>query len=585
MEYLNEVKIWLNSPYIDQQTRNELLDAMENHADIADRFYKDLEFGTAGLRGIMGAGRNRMNIYTVGRATQGLANYILSFGDRYRERGVVIAYDTRHGSKLYALRTALVLAGNGIKAYLFDGHRPTPELSYAIRHLGAAAGVVITASHNPPQYNGYKVYWEDGGQITPDRAMDITREINGVKGFEDVKAADRQQAVEKGLFEFIGNDVDQSYIESVMTLCIDRQMVQNNGDRLKVVYTPLHGTGSRPVQTVLNSSGFTNLTVVREQDNDDPDFSTVRSPNPEDIDALQMAIEYAEAIRADIVLGTDPDCDRLGMAVMDESGRFKVLSGNQIGALMTDYLLSRRSALGLSKPGDAIIKSIVTNNMGKRIAEAYGVNTFETLTGFKFIGQKIEEFSRDGGYRFVFGYEESNGFLAGDFVRDKDAVIAALIACQMALYHKMNGRSVLEALKGLSDKYGYYCDSVESIALEGKEGTDRVAAIMQYLRDNTGRINDLFDREVEEIRDYSGKKVLRIREGSSVGTELPESDVLYYMLCDSSWFCIRPSGTEPKIKFYFSAVGRDKSKAKERLEQMRQRLLDEVSHLLEASIR
>jgi phosphoglucomutase len=413
MEYLMEMERWLKSPYVDQQTRNELLNAMENRIDIADRFYKNLEFGTAGLRGIIGAGSNRMNIYTVGRATQGLANYILSFGDRYRDKGVVIAYDTRHGSWSFALRTALVLAGNGIKAYLFEGHRPTPVLSFAVRHLGAAAGVVITASHNPSQYNGYKVYWEDGGQIVPDRAMAITEQINRVTGFEAVKVIERRHAVEKGLLKIIGSDVDRSYTESVLTLCIDRELASNRGGQLKVVYTPLHGTGSRPVQMVLSKAGFANLIVVSDQDNDDPDFPTVNSPNPEEREALELAIEQAEAEGADMVLGTDPDCDRLGIAVRNEGGRFEVLSGNQIGALITDYLLSRRKVLGFSKPGDVIIKSIVTDDMGKRIAEDYGVHTFETLTGFKYIGQKIEEFSRDGRYRFVFGYEESNGFLAG----------------------------------------------------------------------------------------------------------------------------------------------------------------------------
>jgi len=579
MRHELELDAWLKSSIIDEHTKDELLGIKDNCEEVRDRFCTYLEFGTAGLRGIVGAGTNRMNRYTVGRATQGLADYISTFGQEYKKRGIVIAYDTRRNSEEFALETALVMAGNGIKAYLFEGIRPTPELSFAVRHLNAAAGVMITASHNPPEYNGYKVYWEDGGQITPARAKDITAMIDRITDFSRVKAADRQTAMCKGLLEYIGPEVDGEYISRVTALSLNGEMIKKNGHNVEIVYTPLHGTGSVLMGTVLATAGYNRVKTVEEQAVQDPCFSTVRTPNPEEREALQMGIEYAMTTGADIVIGTDPDCDRVGVAVRDREGDYRVLTGNQIGALLVEYVLSQRQRLGLSSPNDVIIKTIVTSEIGRAIAGSYGVQTVDTLTGFKYIGEKIEEYSRNGSKTFVLGYEESNGYLAGSFVRDKDGVIATLLLCEMALYYKLKNMTLIDVLESIYGRYGYYCERTKSVKLEGEEGLRKIKAIMRHLRSSTDEMNSIFDNKIVEFRDYLSGKIFHLQEGTHTGTGLPKSDVLYYKLLDESWLCVRPSGTEPKIKFYFAAKGAGKEDAEQKQKVMEQRLMNQLEVL------
>lgn len=579
MRHELELDAWLKSSIIDKRTKDELLEIKDNCEEVKDRFCAYLEFGTAGLRGIIGAGTNRMNRYTVGRATQGLADYISTFGQGYKKRGMVIAYDTRRNSEEFALQTALVMAGNGIKAYLFEGIRPTPELSFAVRYLKAAAGVIITASHNPPEYNGYKVYWEDGGQITPARAKDITAKIDSIKDFSQVKMADRRTAMCEGLLEYIGPEIDGEYINKVTELLLNGGMVKEKGHNVEIVYTPLHGTGNVLMSTVLKKAGFSRVKIVEEQAVQDPCFSTVRSPNPEEREALQMAIEYAGRTGADIVIGTDPDCDRVGMAVRSKDGDYLVLTGNQIGALLVEYVLSQRQRLGLSSRDDVIIKTIVTSEIGRTIAGNYGVQTVDTLTGFKYIGEKIEEYSRNGSKNFVLGYEESNGYLAGSFVRDKDGVIASMLLCEAALYYKLQNLTFIDVLESIYGRYGYYCERTKSVKLEGEEGLIRIKAIMCHLRNSTDKINSAFGNQIIEFRDYLSGNILYLREETRTGTDFPKADVLYYRFMDESWLCVRPSGTEPKIKFYFAARGERKEEAEQRQKTMEQRLMNQLEVL------
>ena len=572
MDYLNEYRNWVNSPYIDEDTKVELLGIEDNQTEIRERFCSHLEFGTAGLRGLMGAGTNRMNVYTVGRAARGLANHINALGSGYADRGVVIAYDSRRFSQEFALRSALVLCAAGVKAYLYSDIRPTPLLSFAVRELGAAAGIVVTASHNPPEYNGFKVYWEDGGQITSERAEWITREIRGICDACRVPVMDRERALREGLLVEIGDEIDRKYVDKVLSLCLDRDMVQKNGDRLRIVYTPLHGTGYRLVTKVLAAAGFSRVETVKEQEEPHMDFPTVRSPNPEDREALGMAIAVAQKEDADLVVATDPDADRIGIAARTKNGAFETFTGNQIGALLADYILSHRDSKGLSSDRDVIIKTIVTSEMGRAIASSYGVETLDTLTGFKYIAEKIEQFSKTGEKNFVFGYEESNGYLAGDFVRDKDGVIAAMLVCEMALYHKLKGVTLSEVLEDLYRRHGYFVEDVVSIKLEGCEGLEKIRRIMQHFRENRGCIAKLLGQTVQETRDYlSGLRY--DQDGVELGgIDLPVSDVLYFGLGGSSWVCIRPSGTEPKLKLYYSVVAPGKKEALERLERLKKRL-------------
>jgi len=555
MDYRDRYKLWMDSAVIDKATKEELAAIAHDEKELEDRFYKDLEFGTGGLRGIIGAGSNRMNKYTVGRATQGLANYIKKQGKKCMDRGVVIAYDSRRMSKEFALEAALVLNGNGIKTYLYDEMQPTPVLSFGVRELGAVAGIVITASHNPPEYNGYKVYWEDGAQVPPKRSEEIIKEVYAIEKFEEIKTISRKQAHEQGLFEIIGEDVLSRYIDRVKQLCINREMVQDIGRELKIVYTPLHGTGNKPVRRVLKELGFENVMVVPQQELPDPEFPTVKYPNPEEHEAFDLAIEMAKKHHADIIIGTDPDCDRVGVVAKHREGEYVALTGNQLGALLVNYVLGALHRLGKLPSNGVIIKTIVTSEMGREIAKFYGIETIDTYTGFKFICEKVNELEKTGDKVFLFGYEESYGYLAGDFVRDKDGVIASMLVCEMAAYYKSRGMTLYDGLVELWNRFGYYHEAQKSVYLEGKEGMGKIKAIMKDFRSNPPI--QIAGEKVAVVQDYKELKAYHVEEGRVLPIPMSQpSDVLRYTLAGGSWFAVRPSGTEPKIKFYFSAVSK-----------------------------
>ncbi|NLN40493.1 MAG: phospho-sugar mutase [Clostridiales bacterium] len=568
MEYRKKYEQWLNSPIIDHKTKEELKLIADDEKEIEDRFYKDLEFGTGGLRGVIGAGSNRMNIYTVGKATQGLANYIKKHGKEAMDRGVVIAYDSRRMSSEFAERVALILNGNGIKAFLYSELQPVAVLSFTVRELGAIAGVVITASHNPPQYNGYKVYWEDGAQIGLERANEIITEINAIKDFGEIKDMPRKQALEKGLLNIIGEEVLAKYVARVVGLSLNPELVKDMGNRVNIIYTPLHGSGNKLVRRVLDKVGFKNVKVVPEQELPDPDFSTVEYPNPEERAVFELAIEMArkEGNNTDIILGTDPDCDRVGVVVKNAEGEYVVLTGNQVGALLTDYVLGTlKKKNGLPEDG-VVIKTIVTSKMGEKIAKSYGVDVMDTLTGFKFIGEKMGEFEKTKSNTYLFGYEESYGYLAGDFVRDKDGVSSSMLICEMAAYYKSKDMSLYEGLQELWEKYGYFHEELKSVEAEGKEGMEQIAQLMEGLRQTPPK--ELAGVKVVVIEDYKESKSYNLMDNSISPIELPVSDVLRYTLEDESWFAIRPSGTEPKVKLYFSVIGQSVEDAKNKMEKL-----------------
>lgn len=566
MDYRERYKQWLDSPIIDEATKEELRSIAGDEKEIEDRFYKDLEFGTGGLRGIIGAGSNRINRYTVGKATQGLANYIKSQGKDAMDRGVAIAYDSRRCSSEFANHAALVLNANCIKTYIYEELQPTPILSYTVRSLGTIAGIVVTASHNPPEYNGYKVYWEDGAQVTNNRDVEIIREVKKVEDFSSVKLMDEEEAKKKGLYNIVGQDIIDSYIAKVKALSVNKDIIREMGSDLKIVYTPLHGSGNKPVRRVLKELGFKHVSVVPEQEHPDPNFSTVRYPNPEERESLELAIELAKKEGADIVIGTDPDCDRVGVVVRNRDGEYIGLTGNQVGALLVEYYLGALKAEG-RLPHDAIvIKTIVTSELGAEIAKHYGAEVVNTLTGFKFICGKIREFEETGYGTFVFGYEESYGYLAGDFVRDKDGVIASMLICEMAAYYKSKGMTLYDALEDIWDRFGYYRDELRTITLVGKEGMEKIKSIMEGLRRD--QPHEMAGVEVEEIEDYLESRKVNLTTGEESSIDLPKSNVLKYKLVDDSWFAIRPSGTEPKIKLYFSVKGEDRQLVNKRMEQL-----------------
>lgn len=573
MNYMEKYKEWLNNPYFDEETKKELLEIRDNEKEIEDRFYKELEFGTGGMRGVIGAGINRINKYNIRKATQGLANYILKTVEDSKERGIAIAFDSRHKSPEFSRETALVLAGNGIKAYLFDSLRTTPELSFAVRELGCAGGVVITASHNPPEYNGYKVYGKDGGQLVPQPAKELVEEIRKINDFSEVKYMDEREAKEKGLLEIIGEDIDRKYIDRVKTL-VQRKDLINKMKDFKIVYTPLHGTGSMPIKRVLREIGFENLLVVPEQEVADSNFSTVKSPNPEEHDAFELAIKLAEKEKADIIIGTDPDCDRVGALVKDNEGKYQVLTGNQTGSLLIDYILSSMDNI---PENSVIVKTIVTSELGKAIAESYGVDTMDTLTGFKFIGEKIKEFQEKGDKNFLFGYEESYGYLAGTFVRDKDGVISSMLIAEMAAYYKSKNMSLLDALDGLYKRFGYYREDLVSIKLAGKEGLEKIKRIMDEFRNDPPL--EIANTRVRILRDYLSGLARDIIEDIESPVDLPKSNVLHFTLEDGSWFAARPSGTEPKIKFYFSVVAESKEESESKLKEVKNIVLEKVENI------
>lgn len=562
---------WTGFASLDGELKAELEQIRGDEEAIQDRFYKSLEFGTGGMRGIIGAGTNRINVYTVRKATEGLARYLLKQGPHTKAQGVAIAYDCRYKSAEFADEAALVLARNGIKAYVFDGLRPTPELSFAVRELSAAAGIVITASHNPPEYNGYKVYGPDGGQVVPAVADAITAELEQVPDELSIDVMDKREAVERGLYETIGQDIDDAYQRHLKALSLNPDAIREQRD-LCIVYTPLHGTGYVPVREGLKNFGFRNVAIVEEQAKPDAAFSTVDSPNPEEHAAFALAMELGKETGADLLMATDPDTDRVGVAVKDETGEYTVLTGNQLGALLLEYILSQRQAQQSLPENGVVLKTIVTSELGRDIASHYGLTTIDTLTGFKFIGEKIKEFHETGEHTFLFGYEESYGYLIGDFARDKDGVQACLMAAEMAAYYKAQGKTLYEQLQHLFKTYGYYREDLVSLTFKGKSGAEKMDAMLDSFRKEAP--TDLAGQRVTVAEDYLHRSRKHISSGKETDTGLPKSNVLRYTLADGSWFCIRPSGTEPKVKLYFSVKGISADDAAQKLKALKASVLE-----------
>lgn len=566
MGYKEQYMQWLESDYMDEATKEELRQIAGDEKEIEERFYTELEFGTAGLRGIIGAGCNRMNEYTVRKATQGLANYILKVGGQ--DRGVAIAYDSRHMSPEFADVAALCLAANGIKAYVFESLRPTPELSYAVRKLHTIAGINITASHNPPEYNGYKVYWEDGAQITPPHDSGIMNEVKAISDYAVCKKMDKDAAIAAGLYQTIGADIDDPYIEELKKLVVHQDAIDAVGSQIKVVYTPLHGTGNIPVRRVLKELGFTNVYVVPEQELPDGDFPTVSYPNPEAKEAFTLGLALAKKVDADLVLATDPDADRLGVYVKDaKTSEYHPLTGNMSGCLIGDYLIGQKKELqGLPEDG-VFVRSIVSTNMADAIADYYGIELVEVLTGFKFIGQKILEMEKTGKGTYLFGMEESYGCLTGTYARDKDAVVASMTLCEAAAYYKTKNMTLWDAMIAMYERYGYYQDGITAITLKGIEGLEKIGQIMNTLRAEAPK--EIGAYQVTAVRDYKNDTITDIATGAVRPTGLPSSNVLYYELTDDAWVCVRPSGTEPKVKFYFGIKGSSLADADAKAEAMK----------------
>ncbi|MFC3747539.1 phospho-sugar mutase [Paenibacillus sp. GCM10012306] len=555
---------WLQDPSVDESTKAELRALENDPQELEERFYRDLEFGTGGLRGVIGAGSNRINRYTVGRATQGFAEYILEQHTGEGRPSVVIAHDSRHFSPEFSLETALVLAGNGIEAYLYPSLRSTPQLSFSVRYLKATGGVVITASHNPPEYNGYKVYNSEGGQLVPHEAEKVISYIMGVDSFDAVKRISQEEAESQGLLHWLGEKEDEAFTDTVAAVSVAREEIAAKlGRDFKIVYTPLHGTGNHPVRQVLEKIGFTQVHVVPEQEQPDAEFSTVKSPNPEEREAFTLAIKLGEELNADLLIGTDPDADRMGAVVRDNEGKFVVLSGNQSGALMIHYYLSRLQEQGKLPKNGAVVKTVVTSEMGAAVAAHYGATIFNTLTGFKYIGEKMTQFEASGEYTYLFGYEESYGYLAGNYARDKDAVLAAMLIAEAGAYYKAQGKTLYDVLQELYEQFGYFLESLESRTLKGKDGVAQIQGIMSDWRSNPPQ--EIAGSAVSEILDFS------------LGLNgLPKENVLKYMLADGSWFCLRPSGTEPKIKVYFAVRGQSLQNAKDKIAALSQQVMARV---------
>jgi len=570
MDYREVYTQWCTDPYFDENTQAELKALGGDEKEIEDRFYRQLEFGTGGLRGVIGAGTNRMNIYTVRQATQGLANYIIS--QNGQEKGVGIAYDSRIMSPEFAMEAALCLNANGIKTYRFTSLRPTPELSFAVRELGCIAGIVLTASHNPREYNGYKVYWEDGGQITPPHDKNILAEVAKVTSFEQVKTMSFEKAKEAGLFHEIGEEIDDKYMEELKKQSIHPEIIQKMAKNFTIVYTPLHGTGNLPVRRVLKELGFEKVYVVKEQELPDGNFPTVAYPNPESPKAFEMALELAKEVDADIVLATDPDADRLGVYCKDtKSGEYVSFTGNMSGMLIAEYILKERKATGSMPVNPALVETIVTTDMAKVIAKAYNVKLIEVLTGFKYIGEQIRLFEENNTYNYVFGLEESYGCLAGTYARDKDACVAVMMLCEVASWYKNQNMTLWDAMLAMYEEYGYFKEGLETITLKGRDGAAQIKMMMENARNNPPE--KLGDYQVLAVRDYKADTRKDMITGEVTSTGLPNSNVLYYELEDNSWCCIRPSGTEPKIKFYFGVKGTSLEDSEEKLKSLRAALL------------
>lgn len=577
MDYKKTYEEWLSNPYFDEATRAELEAIKDDENEIKERFYADLEFGTAGLRGIIGAGTNRMNIYTVRKATQGLANYIVK--QNRKSQGVAIAYDSRRMSPEFADEAALCLAANGIKAYVFESLRPTPELSYAVRKLGCIAGINITASHNPPEYNGYKVYWEDGAQITPPHDGGIMAEVKAVTDYNTVKTMAKADAQAAGLYETIGAEIDDSYIAELKKQVRHPEIIKQVQKDITIVYTPLHGTGNIPARRVLRELGFENVYVVPEQELPDGEFPTVSYPNPEAEEAFTLALKLAKEKDADLVLATDPDADRLGVYVKDaKTGEYITLTGNMSGCLLAEYEISQIKELrGLPENG-ALIKTIVTTNMADAIAKYYNVKLIEVLTGFKYIGQQILGFEQSGKGEYLFGFEESYGCLIGTHARDKDAIVATMALCEAAAYYKTQGKTLWDAMIDMYERYGYYKDEVKSVTLKGIEGLQKIQDIMNALRENTP--DAIGEYRVLSARDYKKDTIKNMETGEVTPTGLPASNVLYYDLSDDAWLCVRPSGTEPKIKFYYGVKGTSLEDAKAKSETLGSQVIDRINEMM-----
>ena len=566
MSYMEAYKEWCTNPYFDENTKAELAAIKDNQAEIEDRFYRQLEFGTGGLRGVIGAGTNRMNIYTVRQATQGLANYILS--QNGQEKGVAIAHDSRIMSTEFADEAALCLNANGIKAYVFDSLRPTPELSFAVRELGCISGIVITASHNPREYNGYKVYWEDGAQITPPHDKNILAEVAKVTSFDQVKTMKKEDAVAAGLYKVIGKEIDDRYMEELKKQSIHPEVIKEMAKDIKIVYTPLHGTGNLPVRRVLKELGFEQVYVVKEQELPDGNFPTVSYPNPESPKAFELALKLAKEVDADIVLATDPDADRLGVYCKDtKTGEYVTFTGNMSGMLIAEYILRERTKNGTMPENPALVETIVTTDMAKAIAKAYNVALIEVLTGFKYIGEQIKFFEQSGAHNYVFGLEESYGCLAGTYARDKDACVAVMMLCEVAAYYKQQGKTLWDAMVDMYEEYGYYKEGLATMTLKGIDGAKEIQTMMTNFRENPPK--ELGGFQVLAVRDYKADVRQDLVSGEKSATGLPSSNVLYYELENNAWCCVRPSGTEPKIKFYFGVKGTSLEDAAEKLEKLK----------------
>ena len=570
MDYLEQYKYWKENEYFDKETRDELAKLEGNDEEIKERFYKDLEFGTGGLRGVIGAGTNRMNIYTVRKATQGLANYIIK--QNAANKGVAIAYDSRFMSPEFADEAALCLCANNIKAYVFDSLRPTPELSFAVRKLGCTAGIVVTASHNPPEYNGYKVYWEDGAQITAPKDTDIIAEVKNVTDFNQVKSMNKEDAMAAGLYHVIGEDIDNAYMEELKKLIIHPEIIKEVADEIKIVYTPFHGTGNIPVRRILAELGFKNVYVVPEQELPDPNFSTLEYPNPEDPKAFTLALKLAKEKDADVVLATDPDADRLGIYAKDtKSGEYVSFTGNMSGMLIAEYIMREREKNGTLPSNAALVKTIVTTNLADALTKKFNVELIEVLTGFKFIGEQIKLFEQNNTYEYIFGLEESYGCLGGTHARDKDAVYAVMALCEVAAFCKHEGITVWDQMLKIYEQYGYYKEGMHTITLKGIEGAKQITQMMDSLRNNPPKA--FGDLKVLNFRDYKTDKVINMETMEESSTKLPASNVLYFELENDSWCCARPSGTEPKIKFYMGIKGESMEDADKKLAALKEAVL------------
>ena len=570
MDYLEKYEEWCNNPVFDEETRNELLALKGNEQEIKERFYKDLEFGTGGLRGIIGAGTNRMNIYTVGKATQGLANAIIKANGQ--SKGVAIAYDSRRMSKEFSEITALILNANGIKSYRFESLRPTPELSFAVRELGCIAGVVITASHNPPEYNGYKAYWEDGAQVTPPKDKELIDEVNNITDYSTIKRMNKEDAVNAGLYNEIGKEIDDRYMEEVKKQSLNMDVIKEMADDMTIVYTPLHGTGNLPVRRVLKELGFKNVFVVPEQELPDGNFPTVSYPNPEDPKAFELALKLAKEKDADLVLATDPDADRLGVYAKDpKTNEYVSFTGNMSALLIAEYILSEKKKRGQIPENGALVSTIVSSNLALAIAKEYNVKFIETLTGFKYIGEQIKLFEQNHSYEYLFGFEESYGCLAGTYARDKDSVVAVMLLCEAAAFYKKQGLTLWEQMIRIYEKYGYYRETLATMTLKGIEGQEKIKQIIEKLRNSTVEYIGKF--KVIGIRDYQKKVTRNLVTGEESATTLPTSNVLYFELENDAWCCVRPSGTEPKIKFYMGVKENTMEKADKELQELKDSML------------